>query len=209
MTIDWVALFEQGGPVLGVILLISVVSLAVFLERLVYLRNGYHLPKSLLNELKHLGSDQANEVIGRLKHSNRPVSYLVLKMLEYQSHGSKETAERMRGPMTMVQKQLMRGVDMLSTVASIAPLLGLLGTVLGMMHVFQTINTHGLGNASHLAGGISEALLTTIAGLLVAIPTFVAHKVIRNRSLTIMTAIESELDNVYETLFLEKRHDQI
>ncbi|TNF36852.1 MAG: MotA/TolQ/ExbB proton channel family protein, partial [Gammaproteobacteria bacterium] len=84
------------------------------------------------------------------------------------------------------------------------PLLGLLGTVLGMVHVFADIMTHGTGNASVLAGGISQALMTTVAGLIVAIPTVIMHRYFLRRVDSIVVEMERQTIRLIDALHGER-----
>jgi biopolymer transport protein ExbB len=88
----------------------------------------------------------------------------------------------------------------IGTVAYIAPLLGLLGTVSGMIKAFDVISTHSVGDPAHLAGGISEALITTAAGLLVAIPVVIMHKIIQSRASKLSLELDEEAVTLTEHL---------
>jgi biopolymer transport protein ExbB len=96
--------------------------------------------------------------------------------------------------------ELERYLDTLGTVAAISPLLGLLGTVFGMIEVFAAITTQGIGNPTVLAGGIAQALITTAAGLTVAIPALIGHRYYRNRVDTLVVNMEKEAIKLVEAL---------
>jgi biopolymer transport protein ExbB len=95
----------------------------------------------------------------------------------------------------------------LGTIAAVAPLLGLLGTVLGMIKVFVAIELQGTGNAGALAGGISEALITTAAGLLVAIPAMIAHRFYIRRIDSLAVTMEQEAIKLVDALHSDRRVD--
>jgi len=100
-----------------------------------------------------------------------------------------------------------RFVGALGTIAAIAPLLGLLGTVIGMIKVFTALNLEGAGNAAVLAGGISEALVTTAAGLCVAIPAMIAHRFFVRRVDTLVVTMEQEAVKLVDALHNDRRVD--
>lgn len=191
---------SQGGPVIVLILIGSVVALAVFLERLFYLRVKYHLPKDTLVKLNSIDEGSLKGLEEHLRVNPKPFHDLILKLIEWRQLPQSEVVERLNPHMNRTREKFSRGVDVLSTIASVSPLLGLLGTVLGMMHVFQSISSQGLGNPNQLAGGISEALLTTIAGLIVAIPTFIAFKFINARAEHILRNMEQHINKSFETM---------
>ena len=99
-----------------------------------------------------------------------------------------------------VVHELERYLDTLGTIAAISPLLGLLGTVIGMVKVFTAITTHGVGNPTVLAGGIAEALITTAAGLTVAIPALIGYRYFRNRVDALVVDMEKEAIKLVEAL---------
>ena len=107
--------------------------------------------------------------------------------------GSREAASH-------VIHRLERYLNALGTIAAITPLMGLLGTVVGMISVFTEITTYGTGNANALAGGISEALLTTEAGLAVAIPSLVMHRHYAARIESIVVNLEREAIKLVDAL---------
>ena len=98
-----------------------------------------------------------------------------------------------------VAHELERYLDTLGTIAAISPLLGLLGTVIGMVKVFTAITTHGVGNPTVLAGGIAEALITTAAGLFVAIPAQLAYNFFMSRINKFVRDIETSSNMLLET----------
>ena len=105
-----------------------------------------------------------------------------------------------------VVHELERYLETLGTVAAVTPLLGLLGTVIGMVQVFTAITTHGVGNPTVLAGGIAQALITTAAGLSVAIPSLIAYRYYRSRVDTLVVDMEKEAIKLVEAL--QRRADR-
>jgi biopolymer transport protein ExbB len=107
-----------------------------------------------------------------------------------------------------VVHELERYLETLGTVAAITPLLGLLGTVIGMVKVFSAITTHGVGDPTILAGGIAEALITTAAGLTVAIPALIGYRYYRTRVDTLVVDMEKEAIKLVEALHRRNEKDQ-
>jgi biopolymer transport protein ExbB len=107
-----------------------------------------------------------------------------------------------------VVHELERYLNSLGTIAAITPLLGLLGTVIGMIKVFATITTQGVGNPGALAGGISEALLTTAAGMSVAIPTLMFYRYFRGRVRMLVVLMEREALRMVEVMHAERQRSR-
>lgn len=164
------------------ILLCSLVGLTVFVERLLAYRVDRVFPmrtaEALLDLVKK-GQYDAAESLARQQTS--PLSALVLAFLETRHAGRSAVKERMEEVGTVEISLLNRYVGALSAVVTVAPLLGLLGTVTGMVQVFQSVATVEDPKISQLAGGIWEALLTTVAGLAVAIPAYLAFRFLESR----------------------------
>ena len=185
--------FLDGGPVMWVILGCSIFGLGIFLERLLTLRRDKILPRKFLIALEDLLSDQKiSEAETLCKQNASPVANIVYAGVKRH----KKPREQIKEGIEEVGKQevlsLSKYIRALGTIAHISPLLGLLGTVLGMTEVFQVITSEGVGNAQSLAGGISKALITTVAGLVVAIPTLVAYRYLSARVKEFVTEIESQ-----------------
>jgi len=175
--IDFLA---KGGVLVIPILLCSVLALAIFLERLIRFARmrsrGAGLAKKIANLLKKGEDHQAYELAGS---SNSPMGRVLAQAIEVKDH-DRETLETV---IVHATEEEVRGlssyIQTLATIGNIAPLLGLLGTVIGMIKAFMVIQQMGgKVNAAVLAGGIWEAMLTTALGLAVALPTMVAHSYI-------------------------------
>ena len=171
----------------------SVIALAIIVERLWSLQVRRVLPKHLvaqvwrwekINQLndERLAELQASSPLGSILAAgiaNRHEARVVMK-------------ESIEDTGRHIVHELERYLNTLGTVAAITPLLGLLGTVIGMIKVFATITTQGVGNPGALAGGISEALITTAAGMSVAIPTLMFYRYFRGRVRMLVLKMEQE-----------------
>ncbi len=183
--------FMDGGPVMWPILVCSIAALSIFLEKLYSLRREKVAPPSFLKTLQELISHKKiSEAKAICQQNASPLANILHAGVSL--HGKKR--ERVKENIEEAGKkealQLNRNIGALATIAHISPLLGLLGTVTGMLRVFHVITTQGVGNAQSLAGGIAEALITTIAGLIVAIPTVVAYRYLTSKVKTYLTEIE-------------------
>jgi biopolymer transport protein ExbB len=171
----------------------SVVVMAISVERL-YTLNGRkisppHLLATVWKQLKAEGLDSAK--LRTLRQSS-PLGRILAAGLGNASQGRDVMKESIQEAASHVVHDLERYLNTLGTIAAVTPLLGLLGTVMGMIKVFAEIMAQGTGNASVLAGGISEALITTAAGLSVAIPALVMHRYFVGRIDGIVVGLEQE-----------------
>ena len=172
-------LLTKGGVVMIPIGICSIVALAIIIERFWSLRSQLIIPKQEIKRIEFLVTQgKLNEAIEACQFNSGNSSYrkIILSGLDNageKRHIIKEVVEE-AGRQEVVY--LERYLTMLGTIASITPLLGLLGTVLGMIKVFTTISSVGVGDPSVLASGIGESLITTAAGLTVAIPTVSFHR---------------------------------
>src|SRR5690554_5358745 len=159
------------------ILACSIAAMAICLERLMVLRPVKVTPPGLLArvwEMTSQGSLDADQL--RAIRQESPLGRIIVAGLNNSSHGREIMKESIQEEASHVVHDLERFLNPLGTIAAITPLLGLLGTVIGMIKVFAEIQLAGVGNADNLAGGISEALITTAAGLSVAIPALICHR---------------------------------
>ncbi len=186
-------LVVAGGWLMIVILLCSVVALAICIERLYALNPGRIAPPQLSVSVweKLRNGRLGNEQLRKLRESS-PLGRILAAGLANAHHGREVMKDSIEEAAGHVVHELERYLNTLGTIAAIAPLLGLLGTVVGMIKVFSEIMVQGTGNASALAGGISEALITTAAGLSVAIPALAMHRFFTGRVDEIVVGLEQE-----------------
>jgi len=171
-----VELYVTGGVFMHPILLCSVVGLAIILERLYFFAKARTDTKRLLGELLHVLQDEGFEPAQRMLHARRgPIAAVLHSGLLRAKKGPEAVEKAIETAASIQIAALERGLIWLATVANIAPLLGFLGTVSGMIHAFEAIAAAEEVSAKLVATGIYEALITTAAGLIVAIPVQTAH----------------------------------
>ncbi|MDI7267854.1 MAG: MotA/TolQ/ExbB proton channel family protein [Myxococcota bacterium] len=175
-----------GGPVMIPIALGSVVALAIFLERLWSLQAGTVLPAGLLERVEEaIGNGKPDEALAACRERPSPFGRIVEMALSRRDETREQIKARLEDQGRFEVARLDRYVEAVGTIAAIEPLLGLLGTVTGMIKVFQEVvatSEHGAIDPGRLANGIWEALITTAAGLIVAIPAFVAYRYLQSRA---------------------------
>lgn len=167
----------QGGPVMIPIGICSVIGLASFLERLWALRRERVVPSAFCVELVELlRQERWQDAATLCKKRDVPIARIVEVALAARGEPRASLRDRVEEIGRREAMELERWLWVLGTVGSVGPLLGLLGTVAGMIQTFRTIEGGGIGQMQQMAGGIGVALITTLSGLLVAIPAVVAHR---------------------------------
>lgn len=173
-------IFIAGGPIMWPILLCSVVAAAIMLERLWTLQRKRVIPRELTDRVWKLVEtrtldDRHIDALSR----NSPLGRVLAAGLTNRHQGREIMKEAIEDTGRHVVHELERFLNALGTIAAISPLLGLLGTVIGMIQAFDSITSQGVGDPKVLSGGIGVALITTAAGLLVAIPALVGFRYLR------------------------------
>jgi len=198
-------IIQRGGVLMYPILFLSVLSVAIFLERLFSLRTEKYAPSNFLEKLytflKNRAYEDARSLCDLKPCAIGNISKNILNNLGLPLTRLMDLVEESG---RIEAKKLDKFLPTLQTIATISPLLGLLGTVLGMIKTFIVISEQGIGNAQALAGGISEALLTTATGLSVAIPTVIFYHIIRHRSEKISMELEKSASNIVNLIFKEE-----
>lgn len=185
---DWLV---RGGIMMAPILVFSVIALGTFLERLWVLRRDLILPEESLRELENfLKKKMIPEARTYCQQHPSPLARILFAGLQQYGNSRDLIKENMEERGKAEDLELKKYIGLLHTIASVSPLLGLLGTVRGMIKVFGTISVEGVGNPASLATGISEALITTPAGLTVAIPTFLGQRYLAARAERFMHMLE-------------------
>ncbi|MEH6444727.1 MAG: MotA/TolQ/ExbB proton channel family protein [Oceanospirillaceae bacterium] len=197
----------SGGWLMIPIVICSVLSLAISLERLITLRSKNVTPKELMSSVwLWVNNDQMTQERMTEIRAASPLGCIIIAGLNSASLSRERMQESIQEAAAIVVHELERNLTALGTIASIAPLLGLLGTVIGMIKVFSTIMLEGSGNAGVLAGGISEALITTAAGMFVAIPTLIFHRYFHRKVDSLVLEMEQEAVKLVDSMHGEK-HD--
>jgi biopolymer transport protein ExbB len=185
-------LFQKGGPLLWVILLCSIIALGTFLERLFFLHRAtmgvgdFLKGLSILIERKNF-----SEAIQECACTPGPVARVLHSALLRHEASRSELREIVQDSGQLEVSRLEKNLPLLSTIAYAAPLVGLLGTVLGLLQAFQAITVHGsYTTTAELASGAYQSLLCAAAGIAVSIPAFVAYKFLSSRVNSLMRDME-------------------
>jgi biopolymer transport protein ExbB len=186
-------IIQAGGPVMWPILLCSVGAAAIILERLWTLQEKRVIPRELTDRVWKLVETRTltDRHIEALE-LNSPLGRVLAAGLANRSRGREIMKEVIEDTGRHVVHELERFLNPLGTIAAISPLLGLLGTVTGMISAFDAITSQGVGDARVLSGGIGEALITTAAGLIVAIPALIGYRYLRGRVDALVIEMEKE-----------------
>ena len=182
-----------GGIVMVPIILCSILAVAITLERLWRLREQRVVPAELTDKVWQWVENRAlsdKQIMALQQHS--PLGRVLAAGLASRHRDRAVMIDAIEDAGRHVVHDLERFMNTLGTIAAISPLLGLLGTVTGMIRTFKAITVAGIGNPAAMAGGISEALFTTAAGLLVAIPALVAYRYLRGRVGELVIQMEKE-----------------
>lgn len=200
------ALLQQGGPTMVPLMLCSVLALAVVIDRAWSLRRSAVLPPALLDFARNYqpgtNLDLSRALCDRYPG---PFALVIWAIINDPAADGGLATEQAQAAGRRAVRLLERGIVLLEIVAGISPLLGLFGTVLGMFHTFRIIAEQGVGNVGALSGGISEALLTTIVGLGVAIPTVVAYSFFAKRVDDLVLEIEDHGARILQRLYPDGR----
>ncbi len=187
-------LFQAGGPFMWAIALCSIIAAAIVAERLWTLQQRRVMPVDLTRRIWTLVENgQVNDKVIMALETNSPLGKILATGLQHRHRPRELMMERIQDAGRHVAHELDRFLNTLGTIAGVAPLLGLLGTVTGIIKAFNVIYSGGLGDPRALSGGISEALLTTAFGLMVAIPAYVAYRYLRGRVDGIVVQIEKDV----------------
>lgn len=199
-------LVQAGGWLMIPILLCSVIAAAIIVERLWTLRQKKVIPEKLLTGIWNLLSNDAltEQHISEIENGSPLGRVLAAGLIN--RHLSRDLIrESIEENGRHVVHEMERFMNTLGTISTIAPLLGLLGTVIGMIRVFTAITVIGVGDPAQLAGGISEALITTAAGLSIAIPSLIFHRHLKRKIDELVVAMEQEAMKLVEFLHGDRK----
>jgi biopolymer transport protein ExbB len=190
-----------GGWVMFPIILCSILAVAIIIERLWTLQPERVVPRDLARRVWDLVSrDQLTPQSLQELRAGSPLGQILAAGLVNRQLDRAVMKEGIEDTGRHVVHELERYLNTLGTIAAISPLLGLLGTVTGMIRTFSALTLGGVGDPAALAGGISESLVTTAAGLMVAIPALIAYRYLRGRIDALVVQMEQEAIALVEAL---------
>ncbi len=194
-------LIVSGGWIMAPIILCSILAFTIIAERFWTLREKSIAPSNLADQIIKLHKKKriTSEVIDKL-YNDSPLGRILASGLRNMNGAREIMKESIEEEGRQVAQELERFLNTLGTIASITPLLGLLGTVIGMIKVFAVITSLGVGDPKVLADGISEALITTAAGLSVAIPTVMFYRYFRGRVDELLLKMEAQAVYLVEVI---------
>ncbi len=191
---EWLTKMRAGGQTMWALLALSVVGVMFALERIFMLRRGRIVPRGLAEQADRLWRQGKQDQLLALCRRNKSTLARVLAFVA--EHRTAPVADISTAAGDIASRELRRHLLRaypLAIVATLAPLLGLLGTVIGMIDAFDTVVMVGMGDATALAGGISKALITTMAGLTIAIPALFAYHLFKSRTSLFGVMLEEEV----------------
>lgn len=192
--------FAHGGIAVVLLGVCSVIAVGIILERFWMTRRSRVLPRNLDAQITELlRGGRMEEALAVCRREDSPLARLVFSGIRAAGRPREEFNEIVELTGRRELSQLQRFVPVLGTIAAIAPLLGLLGTVVGIIKTFGLIEVHGIGNPQLLAGGISEALIATAAGIGIAVPAVIFYRYFLNRT----KQLALELEEVLHQLLFE------
>lgn len=203
-------LIKAGGPLMWPLLLCSIISLAIIAERFWSLQTKRIAPKNLLAQVwqwqksGHLDAKRLQQL-----RKSSPLGRILAAGLVNSRHEREVMKESIEEVGRHVVHEMERFLNTLGTIAAITPLLGLLGTVIGMIKVFAVITAEGVGNPAVLAEGISEALITTATGLTIAIPSLMFFRYFHGRVDEHVVTMEQEALKMVEIMQGQREQEQL
>ncbi|MFT5085541.1 MAG: biopolymer transport protein ExbB [Lentisphaeria bacterium] len=197
-----------GGILMLPIILCSIAVIAISIERYWTLNPAKIAPKTQLGQVwSWIRSNELDsERLKKLRRSSQ-LGRILAAGLSNSRHGRDVMKDSIEEAANQVVHDMERFLGALGTIAAVSPLLGLLGTVIGMIQVFNVLNLEGASNAAALSGGISKALITTAAGLCVAIPAMISHRFFVRRVDSLVVTMEQEAVKLVDALHSDRRVD--
>ena len=194
-------LIIKGGVFMYPIIFCSIFGLAVFFERLWVLRRKMIIPMEFIHNVEELLKKQRiSDALSLCQSNTSSIAKIFLAGLKNSQKGMWLVKEAIEERGSREAKTLEKNVGILSTLANLTPLLGLLGTVSGMIKTFKAISVQGIGSPAPLAGGIAEALITTAAGLCVAIPILVCYRFLKDKAGVLIFEMEEHSIRLVELM---------
>lgn len=193
-------LLIAGGWTMIPLLICSILGLAIVIEKSIVLKTSRVIPEKLVEVIRHNPID-INEISDLCNKYPSPFSAIIKAVLGNRSFQKSANEENTQLEGKVQVNSMERGLVVLEVIAAVAPLLGLLGTVLGLVDVFFVVTRMGVGQTGAFAGGIAKALITTVVGLIIAIPSLITYRYFSKRVENLVLAMEKEASNLINRIY--------
>lgn len=187
---NFLEIMDKGGPVMWIIFITAWLAIIMLVER--FIRINSWEKQALIDQFGYENNDNYRPQDYYTSNFS-PISMLASRIDWDNAHDKSELVKQIKTQMGEITPKLEGSLPTIAVIGSILPMLGLLGTVTGMINVFDTIAIHGSGNPQQMAGGISQALLTTASGLIIAIPVIFAHHILSRRLRHVLTITDKTI----------------
>lgn len=179
----------------------SVIALAIVIERIFFLRKNRVIPRELIEEVERLaGMGRLNDIEQLLKKSSSPLRTVIMAAIKNAGMHREIIKDYMEEAGAAEAYNIERFIEILGIIAVISPLLGFLGTVTGILTSFQAMSTYGVRADQLFASGVSQALITTVAGLSISVPVYICYRLLIARSDFIVLEMEKTSSRILEYL---------
>lgn len=199
-------LLVAGGWTMVPLLICSILSLAVMIEKMIVLRIKKVIPEGLLEGLKY-NPININSLLSSCSQFPSPFSSIIEFVINNRHVPKPVNQENTQMEGKIQANRMERGLVALEVVTTVAPMLGFLGTVIGLVDVFHAIVKSGIGQTSAFAGGIAKALITTVVGLVIAIPSLIIYRYFTNKVENLVLIMEKEASILINKIYPHTNHD--
>lgn len=194
---------KAGGWLMIPLILCSIISLAICIERMMRLKKSQVIPKNLANEILARAQSGTLNLQDQKTLFASSLGKVLQKGYMFKNKGADFAQKQMQTEASVQIASLEKNINFLGTIGSIAPLLGLLGTVLGIIQAFLAVNTGGVTDPALLAQGVSKALITTAAGMIIAIPVLMAYRYFQRVIVEYVVEMEQQATIFHAALFYD------
>jgi biopolymer transport protein ExbB len=192
---------SAGGPFMWPLLACSILIISISIEKSWFLKNRLVAPKGLSKQIKNLLENNLMTKKQTIEISSlSSLGFLLINCIKYKNLPRENLESKIEEKALEVKYNLERRLSMLGTIATISPLLGLLGTVVGMITAFTGLTESSGANPDLLAAGISQALITTAFGLLIAVPGLVLHRYFEQKITYLLITLQKEVSEFIDTI---------
>lgn len=194
---------KAGGWLMIPLILCSIIALAICIERFLRLKKSQVIPKNLANEVLARAQSGTLNLQDQKSLFASSLGKVLQKGYMFKNKGADFAQKQMQTEASVQIASLEKNINFLGTIGSIAPLLGLLGTVLGIIQAFLAVNTGGVTDPAMLAQGVSKALITTAAGMIIAIPVLMAYRYFQRVIVEYVVEMEQQATIFHAALFYD------